>query len=242
MSGWITIDRSIKNHWVFSDAENLKAWIVILIEVNHSDQKILIGKTVFTCKRGESLNSLETWGKLFGNWGKSRTKRFLDLLKSETMIDTINEGKTTRLSVCNYDKYQGLRNDQRTIGERKAKRSENDDRIQTTMINNENNENKVISAEKSAAKKRSVEERKQDFYNSLLPFVADHGRATMRNFFNYWSEKNKTGQRMKFEMEKTFEIKNRLATWERNGFDKKYSSEKTEGVQILREAKFYGDI
>jgi hypothetical protein len=31
-------------------------------------------------------------------------------------------------------------------------------------------------------------------------------------FFNYWSEKSKSG-RMRFEMEKTYEIEKRLVTW-----------------------------
>jgi hypothetical protein len=34
-------------------------------------------------------------------------------------------------------------------------------------------------------------------------------------FFNYWSEKNSKGK-MRWELEKTFEIPNRLATWNRN--------------------------
>jgi hypothetical protein len=34
-------------------------------------------------------------------------------------------------------------------------------------------------------------------------------------FYNYWSEKNSKGK-MRWELEKTFEIPNRLATWKRN--------------------------
>ena len=37
----------------------------------------------------------------------------------------------------------------------------------------------------------------------------------LQEFFNYWSEKNQNGK-MRWQLEKTFEIPNRLATWKRN--------------------------
>jgi len=146
--GWITLNREVSKHWVFKDAEYFRAWVTILMEVNHSENKVLIGKTLFTCARGESLRSLESWGEIFGNWGKSKTKRFFDLLKKDSMIELKNERLSTRLSVCNYDKYQ----DSRNADETQVKRKRNADETQVkqeratnnnelTMINNENNEN-----------------------------------------------------------------------------------------------------
>ena len=126
MEGWITLNREVRNHWVYSDAETFRAWVTILMEVNHSDQKVMVGKTIFSCARGESLRSLESWGKLFGNWSKSRTKRFFDMLKSETMICIKSERITTRLSVCNYDKYQDSRNANETRTERKRVTNNNE--------------------------------------------------------------------------------------------------------------------
>lgn len=41
----------------------------------------------------------------------------------------------------------------------------------------------------------------------------------LTKFFNYWSEPNKTGKKMKFEMQQTFEIKRRLVTWSGNDFN-----------------------
>lgn len=150
MEGWITLNREIRDHWVYSDAENFRAWVTILMEVNHSEQKIMIGKTLFTCARGESLRSLESWGKLFGNWSKSKTKRFFDTLKRETMIELKNERLTTRLSVCNYNKYQDVRNADETQMKRKRNADEtqvkreratnNNELTMGTMINNENKE------------------------------------------------------------------------------------------------------
>ena len=41
------------------------------------------------------------------------------------------------------------------------------------------------------------------------------GELICSEFYNYWSERNQKGK-MRWELEKTFEIPNRLATWKRN--------------------------
>lgn len=59
--------------------------------------------------------------------------------------------------------------------------------------------------------------REKDFENSLVPFVSTRGGAyqpaMIRAFFNYWTEKNKSGTKMRFELEKTWETSKRLQTW-----------------------------
>jgi len=76
MPGWIKIERGMKNHWIFQDPEYLRAWIVLLLEVNYSPGKILIKRKLFHYERGESLKSLETWGTLFGGWSKKKVHTF----------------------------------------------------------------------------------------------------------------------------------------------------------------------
>ncbi|MBB1529223.1 MAG: hypothetical protein HG466_000755 [Prevotella sp.] len=60
-------------------------------------------------------------------------------------------------------------------------------------------------------------EREKAFENSLIPFVTSRGgtyEPTMiRAFFNYWTERNKSGTKMRFELEKTWETAKRLQTW-----------------------------
>lgn len=138
-TGWISLYRSIFKHWIaptnreFTDFE---AWIYIILEVNHSEQKVKLGKSLFTCKTGESLNSLDTWARLF-KWNKSKVRRFFKLLESDNMIKLKNVKKTTQLTVCNYEDYQAKRNDNESI----MKRKRNDNETIATPNNNGNNEN-----------------------------------------------------------------------------------------------------
>jgi hypothetical protein len=102
--GFIKVFRSIRKHWLWKDSERLKWWIDILLEVNHSPQKVIIKGTLFDCDRGQSLQSLQTWAKA---WRVSikRVRTFFELLEKDQMIVTKSVGKTTRLTVCNYDTY-----------------------------------------------------------------------------------------------------------------------------------------
>lgn len=107
-TGWIKLHRSLLDSPIFKGRKPLcdvAAWTVILLQVNHSTAKFLIGGHEITCNAGESLNSLETWARLF-RWDKSKVRRFFKMLQDANMIETKSESKTTRLTVCNWASYQ----------------------------------------------------------------------------------------------------------------------------------------
>jgi len=133
MSGWICIHRSLKDHWLADDNEKLAAWVKILMTVNWTAKKVLIGNTVVDCNPGQSLLSLDNWAKLFGKgWNKSKVRRYFLMLKTDTMIDTESVGKTTRLTVCNWGTYQESRNADETQTDTEVKRKRNGSETQTT--------------------------------------------------------------------------------------------------------------
>lgn len=72
-------------------------------------------------------------------------------------------------------------------------------------------------------KEQEMKSRERKFYNMLIPFVKTYGREMIREFFDYWSEPNKSHSKMRFEQERTWDLSRRLQTWEkrsRNGFSK----------------------
>jgi len=113
MLGWILLHRKFLSNFLWTENRifsKTEAWVDILFQVRYHAEtdKVMIKNTLIDCKRGQSLNSLDTWGKRWG-WSKSATRRFLQLLKREGMITIENVKKTTRLSVCNYETYQNPR-------------------------------------------------------------------------------------------------------------------------------------
>lgn len=80
-----------------------------------------------------------------------------------------------------------------------------------------NKENSTIVEKKKpkdkAAAKAATLSRKESFYQSLVPFVGQYPKEMIRAFYDYWSELNKSGTKMRYELEKTWELPRRLATW-----------------------------
>lgn len=69
-----------------------------------------------------------------------------------------------------------------------------------------------------------INKRESEFKNSLQPFLVEYGKDMLNEFYLYWTEKKPKGRKMRFEMEKTFDISRRLKRWSNNNFDKKEKS------------------
>lgn len=82
-----------------------------------------------------------------------------------------------------------------------------------------NNESKEKESSKEDKKKNvapavaTLPKRQEDFYESLIPYVGRYGKEMVRVFFDYWTEPNKSRSKMRFELEKTWDLGRRLATW-----------------------------
>ena len=90
-------------------------------------------------------------------------------------------------------------------------------------------------ADKSAIKTKDLEFRKNEFKNNLEPFLEIYGKDLLNDFFRYWTEHNPDGKKMRFEMEKVFDISKRLKTWSNN--EKKF---KKAGGMSEREKRLEG--
>jgi len=66
------------------------------------------------------------------------------------------------------------------------------------------------------SKAELLEKRKQEFYESLLPFKEQYPAEMLESFFMYWSEPNKSNTKMRFETEKTWSLPLRLRRWAAN--------------------------
>ena len=201
MSGYVKINRSVLEHWIFKDAWKFRCWIDLISLANYSEQKVEIGGMLLTCKRGELLRSLET---LAQRWGcdKSKARRFLRLLQKDNMIVLKNETRTTRITICKYDDYQGDNSEIETATKTKRNANEN----QTNPNNKGNKDNK---------------EKKRDFQLLVAPFVEKFGRDLCNDFYHYWIETTKDNK-LRWEKETAFDVSRRLANWKKN--DIKFSS------------------
>lgn len=90
-------------------------------------------------------------------------------------------------------------------------------------VNDNDNKNKKktpkgVKKEKEVAASAATPEdelkkRAGVFYKSLVPYVKTYGREMIRQFYDYWTEPNKSRTKMRYELERTWDTKRRLNTW-----------------------------
>ena len=102
--------------------------------------------------------------------------------------------------------------------------------VQQSSTNPTDNVNVNVNVNDNVINK--IEERKLKFADTLKPFVSEYGREMIMDFYEYWTEPNKSNTKFKQELQKTWDIKRRLKTWCDN--DSKFGN-KSKGKEPVHE-------
>lgn len=68
----------------------------------------------------------------------------------------------------------------------------------------------------------TIESRKRNFLESINPFKEKYNSDTLNDFFSYWSEPTPSGKKMRFELQKTWDVSRRLSRWQKNNEEKRH--------------------
>ena len=153
MKGWVSIYRSVWDHWIWEDPKKFKWWVDLILMANHQPKKIMINNQLITIERGERHTSE---AQLAARWGVSRNtvRKFLNLLESDNMIETTkSRQKGTTYKIVNYSLYQDNSEEKKHQNEQQAEQQsehQKDNELNNELninnndnkFNNENNENK----------------------------------------------------------------------------------------------------
>jgi len=75
--------------------------------------------------------------------------------------------------------------------------------------------------DKVIVSKDNIDSRKLKFANSLKVYIDKFGRETVKEFYEYWTENNKSNTKFKMELQKTWDSEKRLSRWSQNDFNNK---------------------
>lgn len=152
--GWIKLNRSVQDHWVWQDKPFSKgqAWIDLILLANHQDGKIAHATRIEKIPRGSFITSqyklAERWG-----WTRFRVHSFLICLEFDGMITLNCTSNYTTISLVNYEKFQNslttnsTSNQPRTNYEPTTNQLRADTNNKLKNIKNEKNEkNKGVTA------------------------------------------------------------------------------------------------
>lgn len=92
-------------------------------------------------------------------------------------------------------------------------------------LNNQKGKDYLITPRKAPLTTADREEREQAFREQADKFIPEYGRKMIDAFCDYWTEFG--GKKMRFEKEKTWELKRRLQTWKRNDDERKARYQRT---------------
>lgn len=145
MTGWISLHRSIENHWMFQEKRTFskfEAWIDLLMMVNHKDNKVLLGNELITVKRGQKITSIrqlcDRW-----SWSNNKVKNFLNLLEADGMLIVKSDTKKTVVTIAKYDLYQNEDLQKRHQSDTKASHLHHDSDTNASRTHTNNNDNNV---------------------------------------------------------------------------------------------------
>jgi len=157
------------------------------------------------------------------NFKNTQTKPKPNLNRTQTepkqipKIDIDKEDNSNEFELLGATYNFDLKNE---FCEQKAKSGEKCQRKSCYKINGKNYCNqhaRIFIIENK--NKISFEKRKSEFYNECAVFVQTYRKETIRKFFDYWTEPNKSKTKMRFELEKTWDLSRRLSTWDNNEFN-----------------------
>lgn len=193
MTGWISIDRSIQNHWLFKEKRTFskfEAWIYLLMEANHSKAKVPIGNQIVTVERGQRLTSILTLSDLF-NWSRFKVKTFLDLLESDGMLEVKTTSKYTLITIVNYDFYQSEQGRNQHQNDIKPTSKQHQSNInptskqhQTNTNNNDNKDNNVKNDENEKKKAAAFDFFQDNGFGFITPYNLDDLNYYLDSFEN----------------------------------------------------------
>ena len=203
-------------------------WVHLLL---HAETKTTKRKGV-TVRRGQLLTSLpqlSEWTGLSIQTLRTALKR----LESARQITCRATHKATCITICNFANYQVPEHGEQHTEQHAEQQANN---MQTTcktasipISSPSESKHNVYSPrnkketppyggeKKEGSQGSLLSLREQAFYDSLRPFQDTAGGKypgeMLRSFFTYWSEPNKSKTKMRFELEKTWDLSRRLSYW-----------------------------
>ena len=207
--GYVKLHRQLIDWEWFADSATVHVMTYLMITANWKEAKWM-GVTI---PPGATVTSRE---KIAAHTGLSekQVRLALDKLEKGRVIERDRAGKGQLVTLVNWAKYQGDDDEQgRQRASNRAGRGPTKGQqlgrqragIEEGKEGEEGKNGRISVAERQSA----FRTRCAEIYKAG-PILEP---AEAKRFFDYWTETNPKGTRMRFEMERTFDVKLRMTNW-----------------------------
>lgn len=208
-NGFINIHRKIldnpiskKPHWAW-------LWVYLLLRANWEETTIIWNGQNTLIEKGSFVTGRNSLSKDTGI-PASTIEDILKYLENQQQIRQQKNNKYRVITILNWERYQKSDNKSNIKATSSRHLADTDNNI-----NNINKNNKREATPSEEAKSFFLGDHPyQELFDS---FSKDKDPSVIKREFDkfilYWTEKNKSGTRQRWEQESTFEVKRRLYTW-----------------------------
>ncbi len=197
MIGWIKIHRKLIGWEWYQDSNMVHLFIHLLLSANHKPGN---WKGI-DLERGQLITGRNKLSEQTGISHQS-IRTCLEHLKSTNELTIKSTNKYSIITVCNYDDYQLKENDTNQQNNQQLTSNQPTTNQQLTTNKKEKNNNN-----------------EKEFKEEILSFSNEYEDPMLNDFFNYWSEWNKSKTKMRWQMEKTWQTERRISTWMKRSKD-----------------------
>lgn len=192
--GWISIHRKIQDNIIWNDKPFNRgaAWIDLIMLANHEDKKIIFNGNTVEIKRGEKITSLRKLSERWG-WSRGKTKKFLNLLKDENMIEFKTDHQKTKYKIVNYNVYQNEDLDKRATEkplndqQRATEKPLNDTNNNVNNLNNVNNNNNGVGQSELNLDNPKLAELIKLYQDCGFGLITPYSANMIRDYMNEYS-------------------------------------------------------
>lgn len=248
--GWVKLYRSVMNKAWYKKAEYNALWNHLLLKATHKPYDYWFDGQPIKLEPGQFVTGRKKLSEETGIH-ESKVERILTYFeKIEQQIEQRKSSSSRVISIVSYGRYQSFEqqieqpvNNERTTTEQPVNTKQEHKTIRTK----EERESTPPASQATPAKvkitledqKRLLEVRRLEFRKTLIPFKDKYNVEELKKFYEYWTEPNKSFTKMRFELQKTWSVSLRLATWMNK--DKNFSKNgKGNDTSELEQSKYDG--
>ena len=222
LNGWIKIPRNVLE-WDWWDKPEMVVLYLYMLASAKEENTLWHSKEI---KKGQFVVSLSSIERDNPKLTKKIIRTCLKRFQETGVIKIESTNKYSIITICNYEDYQCSNGTPKDI---------ENGQVQKVEQQQSQEAKKEIKPKKTKVEIiEATKQRAQTFYNSLIPFVSTYGKEMVREFYDYWSEPNKSNSKLRYEQEKTWDLSRRLARW--SNHNKEYNSNESKKTRTNDQA------
>lgn len=239
-NGWIKLHRQFKDSQHYGDPNFVAFWVHLLLSATTEPKEIIFRGKKITIPAGTVITTRK---KLALETGLSEAtiERNIKRTANDTATEQQTDSHFRLIYIKNWNQYQvsGQESDSNRTATGHYYKNKNKKENKNISPNGDidSGETSSPTPSQTAGDFFSID-RSSERYLSFLRTLSDRFgltdeivRAELDKFFNYWTEKNRSGTKARWELERTFEVQKRLQTWFSNV--QKFSSRKPSATLHL---------